>query len=73
MNRVVLFFIGLVMSVIGLSYIIIYLNLLVMDYNFIDYLNYIFTKLECIIFFIGYLLMLLSLYCKRRKKNELHI
>lgn len=73
MNRVVLFLIGLIMSVIGLSYIIIYLNLLVMDYNFTDYLKYICTKLECIIFFIGYVLMLLSLYCKRRKKNELHI
>ncbi len=73
MNRIIIFIIGLIMSTIGLSYIIIYLNVLAMGYSFVDYLNYIFTKVECIIFFIGYLLMFLSIYLKRRKKDELHV
>lgn len=73
MNRIVLFLLGLAMSIFGLSYIIIYLNLLVMDYSFIDYLNYICGKVECIIFLVGYLLMIIAVYFKRRKKSELHI
>ncbi len=73
MNRIVIFLLGLTMSILGLSYIIIYLNLLVMDYSFSEYLKYIFTKIECVIFFIGYGLMIISIYFKRRKKNELHI
>ena len=56
MNRIILFILGLIMSSMGLSYIIMYLNLLVIGYSFIDYLIYIFTKLECIIFFVGFLL-----------------
>ena len=73
MNRIIMFIIGLIMASIGLSYIIIYLNLLVIGYSFIDYLIYIFTKLECIIFFIGYMLILLSIIVKRRKENDIHV
>lgn len=46
------------MSVIGLSYILIYLNLLVMGFSFFDYLKYIFTKKECLLFFLGYILII---------------
>ena len=68
MNRFLIFIIGLVLTVVGLSYIIIYLNLLVMGYTFWDYLDYIFGKFECLSFFIGYVLILLSLFVKGRKK-----
>jgi len=68
MNRFLVFIIGLLFAVIGLSYIIIYLNLLVMGYTFWDYLGYIFGKFECLSFFIGYVLILLSLFTKRRRK-----
>lgn len=73
MNRIMLFILGLIMSSMGLSYIIMYLNLLVIGYSFIDYLIYIFTKLECIIFFVGYILLLLSIVIKRRKENDIHV
>ncbi len=73
MNRIILFILGLIMSSMGLSYIIMYLNLLVIGYSFIDYLIYIFTKLECIIFFVGYILLLLSIVIKRRKENDIHV
>ena len=36
-------------------------------------LSYIIMKLECIIFFIGYMLILLSIIVKRRKKNDIHV
>ena len=57
--KYLLFSIGIVMSVIGLSYIIIYLNLLVMGFSFFDYLKYIFVKKECLLFFIGYILLII--------------
>lgn len=69
MNRFLIFIVGLTIAVVGLSYIIIYLNLLVMGYTFWDYLDYIFGKFECLSFFIGYILILLLLFVKRRKKT----
>ena len=57
---------GIILSTIGLTYIIIDLNLLIMGYTFFDYLKYIFTKFECLIFFIGYLFIIVSIY--ERKK-----
>ena len=55
--RYLLFVLGIILSTIGLSYIIIYLNLLFMGFSFINYLKYIFTKFECLSFFIGYILL----------------
>ena len=46
------------LSVIGLSYIIIYLNLLIIDFSFIEYLQYILTKIECLLFFVGYITLI---------------
>jgi len=57
--RFFLLCLGVILSIIGLTYIIIYLNLLVMGYTFFDYLKYIFTKLECLSFFIGYILLII--------------
>lgn len=56
--RYFLFCLGIILSVIGLTYIIIYLNLLVIGFNINDYLKYIFTKFECLLFFIGYILLI---------------
>lgn len=72
MVRVFRFILELVLTVIGFSYILIYLNLLVMGYSVKDYMYYIFSKIECIIFFIGYIAILIELYFRRRK-HELHI
>jgi len=66
MNRVILFIIGLLLSTIGFSFIIIYLNLLVMGYTFLEYLMYILKKVECIIFFIGYLFIIFSIFHRKR-------
>lgn len=68
MGRFLIFIIGVVLSVFGLSFIIIYLNLLIMGYTFWDYLYYIFHKIECLSFFVGYLLVLLSIYGKGRRR-----
>ena len=57
--RYFLFCLGILLSVVGLTYIIIYLNLLVMGFSFFFYLKYIFTKFECLIFFVGYILLVI--------------
>lgn len=57
---------GITLSTIGLTYIVIYLNLLIMGYNIIDYLKYIFTNIESLLFFIGYVMIILYL----RKENK---
>ena len=53
---------GVILSVIGLSYIIIYLNLLVMGYSLLDYVKYIFSNFYCLLFFIGYFLIIVYLW-----------
>ena len=59
--KIFLYILGIVLSSIGLTYIIIYLNLLVMGFTFIDYLKYVFSKIECILFFIGYIMLIILL------------
>lgn len=60
--KYILFIVGIFFSTIGLSYIIIYLNLLVMGFSFIDYLKYIFTRVECLLFFVGYIILMLQIF-----------
>jgi hypothetical protein len=56
-KKVLIFISGIIISSTSLMYIIIYLNLLKMDYTFIEYIKYIFTHLECLLFFPGILLI----------------
>lgn len=62
---------GFGLSVISISFIIIYLNLFTIGYTFIDYINFISKRIECINIFVGLFLIYLSyLY---GGKNELYI
>lgn len=65
--KYILFVLGFILSVIGLSFIIIYLNLLVMGYSFLDYVKYIFCKMECIVFFVGYFIIVIFLLKGKKK------
>ena len=38
---------------IGLTFLIIYTNLFSFGYTFFEYLEFVFSKVECILFFIG--------------------
>lgn len=62
--KIMMFLLGILMASIGLSFIIIYLNLLNMGYNFYEYVNFIISKWECMIIFVGVLLIFLSIYRK---------
>ena len=68
MLRIILFIVGYIFSVIGLFFIFLYLNLFSMGYSFLEFVYFIIRSIYCDLFFIGLLLIILSL---RRKHNGL--
>ena len=60
--RVFFFLLGFGFSVIGCTYIIVYLNLFSMGYTFIDYLMFITKRPECVIAIIGFLMMVCAIF-----------
>ena len=68
--KFLIFLCGFGLSVIGLSYIIIYLNILSIGYNFFEYVNFIIKRIECLNFNFGAIFMILS-SCIGRNNNEL--
>ena len=53
--RGILFLLGITLTVIGLTNIILYLNLLVNGYTFLEYVNFIIRRFECLSLIIGIL------------------
>lgn len=73
MLRVFFFLMGFAFLVIGLTFIILYLNLMTMGYNFINYVNFICGRVECYYSIIGLIIMILSMTIKGDQKNELYL
>ena len=70
MRRLFFFLIGFGFSVIGFSYIILYLNLFSIGYNLEEYVNFIIRRLECYYSVFGLLIMIISSIIRERKDNE---
>lgn len=70
--RFFIFLIGFGLTVVGFSYMIIYLNLLSLGYNFLEYAKFISRRIECLNAIIGIVLMLIILFTKGGK-DELYI
>lgn len=70
--RILTFLLGYALTLIGIIYIISYLNILELGYNFIFYVNFICRRIECIYALIGAILMAISIYVPGGK-NELRI
>lgn len=70
--RIFVFLIGFGLTVIGFVYIISYLNLLSLGYNFLEYVQFIVRRLECMYSVIGILIIVLDLYIPGGK-NELYL
>lgn len=69
MSRVFLFLVGFGFTVIGMTFIITYLNLTTMGYSMTDYFNFIIRRVECVLAFIGIILVNIALYKKGDKKE----
>ena len=67
MVRVFFFLLGFGLMVIGCSFIILYLNLTTMEYNFLEYVNFIIRRVECYFSIIGFIIMILSITIKGEK------
>ncbi len=59
--------------VIGFTYIVTYLNLLTMGYSLLDYLSFIFTRIECLFSLVGLLMVSLVIILSGRHHNDLYI
>ena len=64
MIRVFFFLLGFGLMVIGCSFIILYLNLTTIEYNFLEYVNFIIRRVECYFSIIGFIIMILSITLK---------
>ena len=73
MIRIFFFLIGFALMTIGLTFTILYLNLLTIGYNFSIYVNFILRRIECYYTIIGFTIILLTLTIKGDKKHELHL
>ncbi len=71
--RLTFFLMGFGLTVIGCVYIISYLNLMTIGYNFSEYVQFITRRLECLFAIIGLMIMTLSVVVPERRKNELHL
>jgi len=69
--RISLFLFGFGLTTIGFVYIICYLNLLTIGYNFIDFVNFIIRRIECLNAIFGIIIMYLSMTIGG--KHELYI
>ena len=57
MEKIIYFFVGVLLISISSVFFILYMNLLNMGYSVFDYLIYCFTKIECLIFIPGLLIL----------------
>ena len=73
MFRIVLFLLGFGFSVIGFMYMILYLNLFALGYSIKEYLIFIFSRYECILGIIGFLVVTFTIFYKGDKKHDLCI
>ena len=72
LTRIFFFLIGFGLTVIGSVYIISYLNLLTIGYNFLEYVKFISRRIECLNVLIGIVIMSITIFTKGGK-DELHL
>ena len=61
--------IGIFLASIGFMFVLLYTNFLTLGYNFWDFVQFISTRVECLLFVFGWILIFISI--ERRKRNVL--
>ncbi len=72
-QKIFLFLVGFGLTIIGLLYIISYLNLLTIGYNFLYYVNFIIRRIECLYAPLGLILIFISINLDKGEDYDLHI
>jgi len=65
MYKLFTLFLGIILTSVGLFFLILYLNLFTLGYSFFDFVKFIIMRIECLCFFIGVLLLCFSIGGKR--------
>lgn len=73
MTRFFFFLFGFGLTLVGCIYIIIYLNLTTIGYNFGEYVNFIIRRIECWNAVIGMIIMILSIIIPKGEKDEFYL
>ena len=73
MSRIFFFLFGFGLMTIGFVYIILYLNILIIEYNFSYYVNFISRRIECYFTIIGFIILNLSVYIKGDKNSGIYL
>ena len=73
MSRIFFFLFGFGLMTIGFVYLILYLNIISIGYNFSYYVNFISRRIECYFSIIGFIILNLSIYLKGDKKYGLYL
>ncbi len=60
-TKIFFFLLGFGFTLIGFMYIILYLNLLSIGYNFLEYVNFIIGRIECYFSIIGIVIIAIVL------------
>ena len=71
MFKVMLYFLGILFTSVGIFFTLIYCNLFTMGYSFFEYVNFIIRRIEFWFIFLGLFLICFSL--ERLIKNELFL
>lgn len=67
MMRIFFFLLGFGLMVIGFTYLILYLNLLTIGYNYSEYVHFIISRFECYYVAIGLFIIILTLFVKGKE------
>ena len=60
MLSIILFILGFILMTLGLFFIILYSNLLIMGYSFFEFVYFIIRSIYCDLFFFGIILIFIS-------------
>ncbi|MDD6878879.1 MAG: hypothetical protein PUD59_01430 [bacterium] len=66
MTRLFFFLLGFGLSIIGFMYVVLYLNLIPIGYTFVEYLDFIIKRPECILGFIGFMILNVTIFYKEK-------
>lgn len=65
MNKIFFFILGFILTTVGTIYIISYLNLLTIGYNFLEYVKFIIRRIECLYAVIGITIIFITILKRR--------
>lgn len=68
-TKIFIMIMAFLMMVIGLTYIIIYVNLFTFGYTIKEYIGFILSQPECYLFFIGFITEIICIYCWKEKRR----